>query len=70
MRIRNIADLVDGQEYWHLFVENVCHWQISVRLSKYRNGENWTDMIVYDNETEAKAEAQRLQISINSLIIK
>ena len=70
MRIKDISDLIDGRVYWHLFVENACHWQIKVKPSTFMNGENWKDMIVYDNEGEAKAEAKLLQTSINNLVIK
>ena len=34
------------------------------------SGENWNDMIVYDDEEEAKVEANHLQTSINNLVIK
>lgn len=70
MRIKNISDLIDGRVYWHLFVENYCHWQIKVRPSTFMSGENWNDMIVYDDEEEAKVEANHLQTSINNLVIK
>lgn len=70
MRIRRISDLVDGQVYWHLFVENDCHWRIKVKSSTYKSGENWNDMIVYNDEREAKAQANQLQTGINILVIK
>lgn len=70
MSIKHIADLVDGEEYWHLFVENACHWQIKEKPSIYKKGVNWNDMIVFDNDVEAKNEAIKLQAGINSLIIK
>lgn len=70
MRIKSISDLIDGQVYWHLFVENDCHWQIKVKSSTYKHCENWNDMIVYDDECEAKAEANQIQTSINNLVIK
>ena len=70
MRIKNISSLIDGRVYWHLFVEHDCHWQIKVKPSTFRSGENWNNMIVYDDEGEAKAEAYHLQTSINNLVIK
>ncbi len=72
MRIRQISNLVKGKKYWHLSLESNSNWTIGVIDAEYESNnvpENWENMIVFDNEPEARMEARHLQAMINPLLI-
>ncbi len=50
MRITKISNLVDGRKYWYIGVRYQCHWEIYHTCDTYRNGNDWSKMIVFDNE--------------------
>ena len=70
MHITQKSALVEGKEYWHLYVENDCHWKISVKPSIYLDNENWDNMIVFDDENDAKVIAGVLQGLICPFLIR
>lgn len=66
MRITKISNLVDGRKYWYIGVRYQCHWEIYHTCDTYRNGNDWSKMIVFDNEKEAieKKTTTRSHLSI------
>lgn len=69
MLIKNIEDLIEGKEYWHLYITYSCHWEIKVKCDKYKIKGNWENMIVFDNENEANNLAEKLHKLLKQYII-
>lgn len=70
MRITKISNLVDGRKYWYIGVRYQCHWEIYDTCDIYRNGNDWSKMIVFDNEKEAIKTKKLLQGHINPYAIE
>lgn len=70
MRIHNTAELQDGVNYWYVGVRYDCHWKVYSRCEKYKDGHDWSNMIVFDNKEDAKKFMEQLQNYVDPYIIK
>lgn len=68
--IQNIKDLKDGVKYWYIGVSYQCHWKIYCKCEKYKDGHDWSNMIVFDNETDANKFMKKIQKKFDAYIIK
>lgn len=70
MIIKNVSNLICDKMYWYIGVRYACHWEIYVKHDTYKQGHDWSKMIVFDNEQQAQSFKRCLQNCVNKFIIR
>lgn len=70
MRIKDKLELIEGEKYWYIGVKYQSHWIIYKKSDNYKEGHDWSNMIVFDNEQEANEMKEKLQNYLRPFILK